>query len=363
MKQRERSQEEGMRDSSSVPAPAAVQIVHASADLRVAERSRALHGVMDMQLYRALYLLQRAEQLAAEARSDSAPPCERALAGAHVALAVCSALRGRDRVFGAQHGRVVALTRDEDAPGLLAELCSDVHDDAAFAAHGAASLRDLQSLSSALQVLPSGLCSAGKTPYQKGAKSTLRAALRAAFAIRYSHDPLRVVLFVQPQLADQRVFWDSLNALCLQRLPVLLILDRTRAAAPDADATLLRSIARLGCDVRCAHVSDALAIADATRAVLAEQQDLLRPLLLQLSCARDGDAAAEGAGTDSVSTLRAALFRRGADPHALESLEGEIEDALLAGIGQAHAVRTARERSVLPLACASTSPDCPIEGR
>jgi len=162
-----------------------------------------------MELYKKLYLIRKCEEfIIKNYNSDEMKtPMHMSMGGEAIAVGVCAALKPEDQVFGTYRSHGIFLAKTGDTDDFFAEM------------FGKAS-STLKGKGGSMH-----LC-APETGFMGTSAivgSAIPPAVGAAFAHVYSKSNKIAAVFFGDGAIDEGVFWESLNAACLMKLPVLFI--------------------------------------------------------------------------------------------------------------------------------------------
>jgi acetoin:2,6-dichlorophenolindophenol oxidoreductase subunit alpha len=225
-------------------------------------------------LYRKLYLIRRAEDAIREHYASDAmkTPMHMSTGGEAICAAVCHALRAQDQIIGTyrSHGIYLAKTGETD------KFFAEMYGRQTGMAKGKAGSMHLTAPQAGL------ICTSAIVG------TTIPVALGAAFANRERNIDRTVAVFFGDGAIDEGVFWESLNAACGMRLPVLFVCEDNGFAVhvPKLQRHGYKSItevvSRFECDVHASESTDVEELYKLTAKAIAAAKEKKRPAFLHL---------------------------------------------------------------------------------
>ncbi|MFO0753198.1 MAG: thiamine pyrophosphate-dependent dehydrogenase E1 component subunit alpha [Thermodesulfovibrionales bacterium] len=196
---------------------------------------------LNKELYRKLYLVRRAEEKICihYPEDDMKTPMHMSFGEEAVVVGVCHALGEAGQVFGTYRSHAAFIAKTEDTDEFFAELYA----------------KDTSSLKGKGGSMH--LCSPrhGFMGTSAIVASHISVAAGAAFANKRQKNGKIVAAFFGDGAVDEGVFWESLNAACLMKLPVVFVCEdngfavHTPAAARRGYASLPRVLSTFDCHV------------------------------------------------------------------------------------------------------------------
>lgn len=292
----------------------------------------------DLDLYELLYLIRKCEEFIAKeyGKDEMKTPMHMSMGGEAIAAGVCKALKTGHQVFGSYRSHGIFLARTGDTDNFFAEL------------FGKAS-SSLQGKGGSMH-----LCapSHGFMGTSAIVGSIIPLALGAAFAHGYNKSRKQSAVFFGDGAIDEGVFWESLNAACLMKLPVLFICEdngyavHSPASARHGYKSISSIVKKFNCLVYEDSTTDVRKIHDlalrATRAMAEKKSPCFLHLhyyryLEHVGVNEDFNAGYRSRGEfekwkkkDPVLLQRTKIVASGFSPDKLARLEKRI-DAQIAG--------------------------------
>ena len=164
---------------------------------------------VSLDLYKKLYRIRGAEELIIRhyPEDEMKTPMHMSRGQEAVAVAVCQALNPRDQIFGTYRSHALFLAKTDDTDGFFGELYGRVTGPArgiGGSMHLAAPEYGLMAASAVVA-------------------TTIPLAVGAAFANKQQANGRISCAFFGDGALEEGVFWESLNAACVMRLPVLFL--------------------------------------------------------------------------------------------------------------------------------------------
>ncbi len=177
---------------------------------------------INLELYRKVYLTRRAEELiqAHYLEDGMKTPMHMSAGGEAIAAGVCQALQPEDQVLGSYRSHALYLSKTLESDRFFAEMYGKV----TGMAKGKGGSMHLTAPESGL------ICTSAIVA------SNIPVALGAAFAQKMSSRGGMVAVFFGDGAIDEGVFWESLNAACLMRLPVMFVCEDNGYAVHTPDS-------------------------------------------------------------------------------------------------------------------------------
>jgi TPP-dependent pyruvate/acetoin dehydrogenase alpha subunit len=164
---------------------------------------------LSLDLYRQMYLIRKAEELIVKhyPEDEMKTPMHMSMGQEAVAVAVCHALGPQGQVFGFYRSHAVFLAKTEDPERFFGELYGKV----TGTAHGKAGSMHLAAPDKGF------MCASAVVA------STIPLAVGAAFANKQKRNGVIACAYFGDGALEEGVFWESLNAACVMKLPVLFV--------------------------------------------------------------------------------------------------------------------------------------------
>ena len=193
-------------------------------------------------IYRSLRLIRRAEEEVARIYpSDKIKsPVHLSIGQESVAVGVCDMLEKKDAVSGTYRGHATYLAKGGSLKGMIAEM----YGKETGMAKGKAGSMHLTAPQAGL------ICTSAIVG------TTIPVAIGSAFANKQQRNGRMIAVFFGDGAIDEGVFWESVNAACVMKLPVLFVCEDNDIAVhiPGRERHGYRSIheiiERFDCSVR-----------------------------------------------------------------------------------------------------------------
>lgn len=293
-----------------------------------------------LSLYRTLYLTRRCEEVIVRIYPDDEmkTPMHMSMGQEAVSVGVCRALAGNGDVIASYRSHAAYLAQTEDHGAFFGEL------------HGRTNgTADGKSGSMHLADIPKGML--GSTGI---VAAGIPVALGAAFANQQAGAGRVVATFFGDGATDEAAFWETLNAACVMKLPLLFVCEdndfavHTRKAQRKGFNSLPDVVRQFKCGVFEDDSNDVESIYAMTQAAVAQVRASGQPAFLNVrtyrylepcGTAMDINApyrnAAEDAywkGRDCVALQRRRLLEKGVSEAELARMENEIDQAIEASV-------------------------------
>jgi pyruvate dehydrogenase E1 component alpha subunit len=164
---------------------------------------------LELELFKKAYLIRRCEEFIIKdyCKDEMKTPMHMSMGGEAIAVGVCKALKMDDQVFGTYRSHGIFLAKTEDTDCFFAEMFGK-----------ASSLLKGKGGSMHLCAPEYGFMGTSAI-----VGSAIPLAVGAAFAHVYNQSNKTAVVFFGDGAIDEGVFWESLNAACVMKLPVLFV--------------------------------------------------------------------------------------------------------------------------------------------
>ncbi len=164
---------------------------------------------LNLELYRKLYLIRRAEETIRKYYFEDRmkTPMHMSMGGEANAVGVCHALSDEDQVFGSYRSHAIYLAKTQDIDDFLAEMYGK---DTALLKGKGGSMH---------------LCAPAHGFMGTSAivASSIPVAVGAAFANKQNKNDHVVAVFFGDGALNEGDFWESINLACLKKIPVLFV--------------------------------------------------------------------------------------------------------------------------------------------
>ena len=229
---------------------------------------------LNIELYRKLYLIRRAEDSIRRNYFDDKmkTPMHMSTGGEAICTGVCHALAPQDQVMGTYRSHGIYLAKSGETDRFFAEM----YGKATGMAKGKAGSMHLTSPESGL------ICTSAIVG------TTIPVAVGAAYANKMQKNGKVVAVFFGDGAIDEGVFWESLNSACVMKLPVLFVCEDNDIAVhiPGKERHGYRSIneivARFDCTVFISDSTDAEVIHTLSLDALKAMRESGKPSFMHL---------------------------------------------------------------------------------
>lgn len=296
--------------------------------------SGAVANSISAQLYRTLLLARRSEEAIVRHYPENLmrTPMHMSMGQEFVPVGVCEALAGNADVFASYRSHAAFIAQTKDTDRFFAELygrVSGTGEGKGGSMHLAAADRG--------HYVSSGVVA-----------TQIPVAVGAAFANLRLKTGRTAVAFFGDGAVDAGVFWESINAAALFKLPMLFVCEDNEYAvdtprpARQAVKSLVETVRSFGCDTYHDDSSDVESVYELARTATAKAHAERRPAFLNIRCQRflehvgigtdwhwgyrDKDAVQrQWIDRDAVTAQRRRLLKGGMPEAAIAKLESEID--------------------------------------
>ncbi|WP_421999530.1 thiamine pyrophosphate-dependent dehydrogenase E1 component subunit alpha [Reyranella sp.] len=296
-------------------------------------------------MFRSLFLARRSEEYIVKHYPENLmrTPMHMSMGQEFVPVGVCAALEGKADVFASyrSHAAFLAQTHDTDL------FFSELYGRTSGTGEGKGGSMHLSAPEKG-HLLSSGVVA-----------TQIPVAVGAAFANLRLKTGRTAVVFFGDGATDAGVFWESINAAALYRLPVLFVcedngyaVDTPRGAHHAAATTLAEAVRPFGCDAYEDDSADVESVYALARAAAEKAHRDRRPAFLDIKCCRYLEHV--GIGTDwnwgyrdqaaterdwisrdALKLQRARLAEHQLGEAAIAAIEDEIDRAIEASVKRA----------------------------
>lgn len=229
---------------------------------------------LNLNLYKKMYLIKRAEEKIREHYSEDEmkTPMHMSLGGEAISAGVCGALQKKDQVFGTYRSHALYLAKTGDTNKFFAEM----YGRSTGGAKGKAG-------SMHLSYPEKGMMQSSAV-----VASNIPVAVGAAFANKKKKKGIMTAVFFGDGATEEGNFWESLNAACLMKLPVLLVCEDNGLSmhTPKEKRQGFRSItaivSKFNCNVFEASTPDAEKIYQLAKRAVGAAKRTHKPSFLRL---------------------------------------------------------------------------------
>jgi TPP-dependent pyruvate/acetoin dehydrogenase alpha subunit len=297
-----------------------------------------------IQLFKSLFLARRAEEYIVKHYPENLmrTPMHMSMGQEFVPVGVCAALEGKADVFASYRSHAAFLAQTHDTDLFFSELygrTSGTGEGKGGSMHLAAPDQG--------HLLSSGVVA-----------TQIPVAVGAAFANLQLKTGRTAVVFFGDGAVDAGVFWESLNAAALFRLPVLFVCEDngyavdTPREARQVAASLTEAVKPFGCDAYEDESGDVESVYSLTRRAAEKAHRERRPAFLNIKCCRYlehvgigedwhwgyRDKAAverDWISRDALKVQRARLAAHQVTESAIAAMEDEIDRSIQASVKRA----------------------------
>lgn len=300
-------------------------------------------GDLDLELYRRLALIRRAEELiiAHYAGNEMKTPMHMSMGQEAIAVGVIMALGSEGQVLASYRSHAAFIAKTNETDTFFAELYGRVTGTAKGKA-GSMHLADP---------------AAGHLGSSAVVGTPIPVAVGAAFANTRNANGKIVAVFFGEGAMDEGVFWESLNAACVMRLPVLFVCEdngwavHTPPSLRQGYDSIPKVVSGFRCHVASSDTTDAEEIYRLTQEAVTAMRDTGQPAFLHLRCYRylehvgtgkDFDAGYRSEDEfrqwyerDPVLLQRKKLLARGRSEADLQAFEAAIQEEVRGSMAKA----------------------------
>ena len=228
----------------------------------------------NLELYRKMYLIRKTEEVIREHYFDDEmkTPMHMSMGSEAISAGVCHALSPKDQILGTYRSHGIYLAKTMEVRRFFAEMFGRV----TGTSKGKAGSMHLIAPQDGL------ICTSAIVA------STIPVAIGAAFANKIQKNGIRTAVFFGDGAIDEGAFWESLNAACLWKLPVMFVCEdnglavHTPAHRRHGYRAITDIVTGFNCDVYCSDSTDAEVIFTLTREALERMARDMRPAFMHL---------------------------------------------------------------------------------
>lgn len=298
---------------------------------------------LNLELYKKVYLIRQSEKKIIEyyPEDEMKTPMHMSMGGEAIAVGVCHALKPEDQIFGTYRSHGIFLAKTEDTDDFFAEMYGK---DIAFLKGKGGSMH---------------MCAPdhGFMGTSGIVATAIPVAVGAAFANKTEGNNRVVAVFFGDGATDEGVFWESLNAACLMRLPIVFACEDNGFAVhtPGSDRRGYRSlpdiISKFNCHVLTSESTDPEEIYKLSAQGLTMMKETESPLFLHCRYYRylehvgiNEDFSAgyrskkeflEWHKRDPIHCQRSKLKKAGYGEEELQKIEKFIDEKIMKSISKA----------------------------
>jgi len=297
-----------------------------------------------IQLFKSLFLARRSEEYIVKHYPENRmrTPMHMSMGQEFVSVGVCAALEGKADVFASYRSHAAFLAQTHDTDLFFSELygrTSGTGEGKGGSMHLAAPDQG--------HMLSSGVVA-----------TQIPVAVGAAFANRQLATGRTAVAFFGDGAMDAGVFWESLNAAALYRLPVMFVCEDngyavdTPRESRQVATSLTEAVKPFGCDSYDDDSGDVESVYALARAAVEKAHRERRPAFLSIKCCRylehvgtsedwhwgyrdKAVVEREWISRDALVQQRARLLSHQVSESAIAAMEDEIDKAIRASVARA----------------------------
>ena len=229
---------------------------------------------LNLELYKKLYLIRRAEEKIREyyPEDEMKTPMHMSMGEEAIAVGICSALGEIDQVFGTYRSHALYLAKTQDTDDFFAEI------------YGKATAL-LRGRGGSMHLCAPKYGFMGTSAI---VASSISVAVGSAFANKCLNNKKIVAVFFGDGAVDEGGFWESLNCACLMKTPILFVYEDNGYAvhSPVSQrhgySSITKIIEGFNCLVRSTDTTDVEEIYNLTSECLEELRKTSRPVFLHL---------------------------------------------------------------------------------
>ncbi|MDO9530347.1 MAG: thiamine pyrophosphate-dependent dehydrogenase E1 component subunit alpha [Syntrophales bacterium] len=227
---------------------------------------------LNIELYKKMCLVRKAEEMIQYYYSEDGmkTPMHMSMGEEAIAVGVCHALKAKDQIFGTYRSHAIYLAKTQNINDFFAEMYGK--DTALLKGKGG----------SMHMCNPDG----GFMGSSGIVASAIPVAVGASFANKMSKNGKYVAVFFGDGATNEGVFWESLNAACLMKLPVLFICEdngfavHTPKSEREGYESLTDIVSKFNCHVISEETTDVEVIYNLTQDGIKLMSDTSMPLFL-----------------------------------------------------------------------------------
>jgi acetoin:2,6-dichlorophenolindophenol oxidoreductase subunit alpha len=299
-----------------------------------------------IQLFKSLFLARRSEEYIVKHYPENhmRTPMHMSMGQEFVSVGVCAALEGKADVFASyrSHSAFLAQTHDTD------RFFSELYGRTSGTGEGKGGSMHLAAPDQG-HILSSGVVA-----------TQIPVAVGAAFANRQLRTGRTAVAFFGDGAADAGVFWESLNAAALFRLPVMFVCEDngyavdTPREARQVARSLCEAVKPFGADIYEDDSGDVESVYSLAKVAVEKAHRDRRPAFLNIKCCRylehvgigtdwswgyrdQATVEREWISRDAVKVQRARLAGHQVSESAIVAMEEEIDKAIDSSVKRAAA--------------------------
>lgn len=227
---------------------------------------------LNFELYKKMFLVRRAEETIQiyYPEDHMKTPMHMSMGEEAIAVGVCHAMKQDDQIFGTYRSHAIYLAKTMDTDDFFAEMYGK---DTAL----------LKGKGGSMHMCAPDKSFMGATGI---VASAIPVAVGASFANKMAKNEKYVAVFFGDGATNEGVFWESLNAACLMKLPVLFVCEdngfavHTPKSEREGYESLTNIVSKFNCHVISEETTDVEVIYNLTRDGIKLMNDTGMPLFL-----------------------------------------------------------------------------------
>lgn len=298
---------------------------------------------LNIGFYEKMYMIRAAEKAIQKYyhENEMKTPMHMSMGSEAIAVGVCFALKETDQVFGTYRSHALYLAKTADIDDFFAEM----YGKATALLKGKGGSMHLCAPNHGFMVTSAIV------------GTNIPVGIGAAFANRYLDNKKMTAVFFGDGAVDEGVFWESLNAACFMKIPVLFVYEDNGYAVHSPTTqrhgypSMTEIVKKFNCLVKSSNSTDAEEIYNLVLTALDEISKTGRPAFLHLKYYRylehvgiaedfkagyrDRDEFEEWKRRDPVVLQRNKLIKIGFSENEILRIEKEIDDRVGQSIANA----------------------------
>lgn len=204
---------------------------------------------LNLELYKKLYLIRRAEEKIREhyPEDEMKTPIHMSMGEEAIAVGICHALNKEDQVFGTYRSHAIYLAKTQNIDDFFAEMYGK---DTAL----------LKGKGGSMHMCAPDFGFMGTSAI---VASIIPVTIGAAFANKQKKTDRLVAVFFGDGALDEGAFWESLNVACLMRLPIIFVCEdnglavHTSSSKRQGYSSITNIVSNFNCNVFKENTTDA----------------------------------------------------------------------------------------------------------
>ncbi|MFH1309984.1 MAG: thiamine pyrophosphate-dependent dehydrogenase E1 component subunit alpha [Candidatus Omnitrophota bacterium] len=229
---------------------------------------------INLELYKKLFLVRRSEEKITELyhENDMKTPMHMSMGAEAIAVGICHALTNEDQVFGTYRSHALYLSKTQDVHNFFAEMYAK--ESSSLKGRGGS----MHLFSPEHGFMGTSAIVASSIPVAAG----------AAFANKIEKNDKITAVFFGDGATEEGVFWESINAACLMKLPVLFVCEDNQCAVHTPVSMrqgyedISKIISKFNCNVLTENTTDVENVYNLTKKALKMMKDTQLPCFMRL---------------------------------------------------------------------------------